>query len=117
MNKGDRIGMIKTLKKRTLIFIYITALISFPTLGLWILGFPGMKNEYARGWSLGLKTLYHYLVGCGIILAIYVVIARGSQKFHVLERFNIIVLGIFWIFFSYSVFNIYRALQIMGIVP
>lgn len=89
-------------------------MISLFALCIWALGVPGVQNAYARGWNLGLTTLFHYFIGCCVFLIIYTVIEKIAQKFHILVRMNLLVASIFWIFFIYSSFKLYQAFQMMG---
>jgi hypothetical protein len=114
MSQKYRRSIIAKWQKATFVFICTSAVISLLTLGLWIFGVPGVQNEYAKGWALGLKTLYRYLIGSCLTLTIYFVFARLSSRFPVFDRLQIILLVIFWLFFGYSAFNLFRALQIMA---
>jgi hypothetical protein len=113
MGRGDRHHTIIFFKKATVLFIGITLVISLFVTFLWALGVPGVQNEYAKGWALGLKTLFQYFIGSGILLIIYAVVAKISQKFHAVLPLNLMIVSIFWIFFSYSAFQLYLAVKIM----
>ncbi len=110
------IGM-KVLKIGTLIFAGTTAVITLPLLGLWLLGIPGVENAYAIGWGLGLKTLWHYLLVC-LFTVVGSLLMMGLQRQLAGLRYGqVAIAGFFWIFFGYSVVNLYRAFQIMGVLP
>jgi hypothetical protein len=109
----EQSSMTKNIKIGTFIFVGLTAAFSLLALFLWLFGAPGVENEYARGWRLGFETLYRYLAGCCVALVVYSATAIGSQKFRILIHVSSLVTGIFWIFFIYSAFNLYRAFQIM----
>lgn len=64
MGKRDRLDLRTIIKRITFIFICISAACSLGLLVIWVFGLPGTRNEYARGWELGLYTLFHYVVGC-----------------------------------------------------
>jgi hypothetical protein len=104
---------VTSLNRITFLFIRLTTVISLLTLAFWVLGVPGVQNQYAIGWALGLKTLYHYFIGCCLLLIIYTVVSRIAKRNMAVLRFNILVVSAFWIFFIYSVFNLYQAFVIM----
>lgn len=113
MSRSGRIGAMAAFKRGTFLFICITLVVCLLTIFLWVLGVPGTQNEYARGWALGLRTLYHYMIGSLLLLITYVVSAKISQKLRIPLDLNLIVIPIFWIFFIYSGIELYRAFQIM----
>jgi hypothetical protein len=113
MGRSDRSRIETLYKKGTLILMGVSIAVSIPMLFLWILGVPGVQNTYARGWSLGLRTLYRYFVGSCTLLISYAVIAMFSRRFHIPHSLNLIILASFWIFFIYSMFNLVRSIQIM----
>ncbi|MEB3882814.1 hypothetical protein [Lyngbya sp. CCY1209] len=111
MNKGDRITLVK---QGTLLFMGATVILCLVGLVLWLFGVPGVQNEYARGWLLGLQTLANYFVGCCVLGLLYFVAVRISRRFPNLERLTLMIVGIFWFFFIYTGFNLFRAFQIMA---
>lgn len=113
MSRNGRTGAIAALKRRTFLFMGITWVVCLLTLCLWVLGVPGVQNEYARGWALGLKTLYHYLIGCSLLLGSYFLVAKISQRLRIKLDLNLIIISIFWLFFIYSMVCLYQAIQII----
>lgn len=113
MSRTGSTGAIAVFKRNTFLFVCITSVVCGLTLCLWVLGVPGVQNEYARGWSLGLKTLYHYMIGSLLLLITYIMIAKITQKLRIPLDLNLILIPIFWIFFIYSGIELYRAFQIM----
>lgn len=113
MERHDRGSSLDSFKRGTFIFICVTSGISLFVLFFWLLGVPGVKNAYARGWVLGLQTLYHYVIGCSILLITYIVIAKIAQRFRAFLSLNWLVISIFWPLFIYSVFQLYQAFKIM----
>jgi hypothetical protein len=114
MEKRDRSNTLILFQQKTIKFIQANTVVSLFALVIWALGVPGVQNAYARGWSLGLTTLFHYFIGCCILLITYTAIQKMARKFHSLTRLNFAVAGIFWIFFIYSICKLYQAFQIMG---
>lgn len=47
---------------------------------LWILGVPGVQNEYARGWNMGLRVIFLYPLSISFIYGSNLVIWILSQK-------------------------------------
>lgn len=113
MSRNVSTGAIAVFKRGTFLFICITLVVCVLTLCLWVLGVPGVQNEYARGWALGLRTLYHYVIGSLLLLIIYITIAKITQKLRIQLDLNLILVPIFWIFFIYSGTELYQAFQIM----
>lgn len=113
MSRRDRYDILTVIRRRTFTFIWVSTVFSLGFLILWIFGVPGVQNAYARGWALGLSTLFRYVVGCVLLLIIYAVVGKISERFENVWHFNLITIGIFWIFFLYSAFKIYRSFQIM----
>ncbi|MBD2310390.1 hypothetical protein H6G20_01670 [Desertifilum sp. FACHB-1129] len=113
MRRRDRLNILTIIKRITFIFIGISAVCSSAVLFLWIFGLPGTQNGYARGWELGLYTLFHYVVGCVFFFVTYVIGILVSKKFQRMRNFNLFTISIFWIFFLYSAFNMLRAFYMM----
>jgi hypothetical protein len=65
------------------------------------LGVPGVQNHYTIGWALGMKTLYHYFIGCCILLIIYTFVSKIAKKNTLALRLNLFVVSAFRIFFMY----------------
>lgn len=114
MNRGVRSLSITLFKRGTLLFICTSLILYFFVILFWMAGIPGVENTYAKGWSLGFKTLNDYFIGSCIILIIYLNSSRIFKKISIVPHPKITVASVFWIFFSYSAFNMYRAFQIMG---
>ena len=113
MNRGVRSLTITLFKRGTLLFICTSLILYFLAILLWIPGIPGVENTYAKGWFLGFKTLNDYFLGSCIILIIYLNTSRIFKKISIVTHPQIIVASVFWMFFSYSAFNMYRAFQLM----
>jgi hypothetical protein len=113
MSQSQPNKLLSILKTATWVIAGITALLTLLLLPLWILGVPGTRNNYAIGWSLGLATLFQYLIGCCITLATFGISALTSRKYPASKHVSTAATGAFWVFFSYSIFNIYRAFDIM----
>ena len=43
----------------------------------WLLGVPGVDNNYARGWNIGLQALVFYVLAYCILAGATLVIQRG----------------------------------------
>jgi hypothetical protein len=113
MSRNGSTDAIAVFQRGTFLFMCITSVVCVLTLCLWVLGVPGVQNEYARGWALGLRTLYHYMIGSLLLLITYITIAKITQRLRMPLNLNLILIPIFWIFFIYSGIELYRALQIM----
>jgi hypothetical protein len=113
MEKSVLSNTIASFNSRTFKFICATAAISLPILGMWVLGVPGVQNQYAIGWALGLKTLCDYLIGCCISLIVYIIISKIANKYTSLLHLNLVVISAFWVLFVHSAFNLYQALAIV----
>jgi hypothetical protein len=114
MEKSDRSNTLILFQQKTIKFIQANSVISLFALFIWALGVPGVQNAYARGWSLGLTTLFCHFIGCCILLITSTIIEKIARKFHKLTRLKLAIVSIFWIFFIYSIFRLYQAFQIMG---
>ncbi len=114
MSQIDFAATTTGLKRVSLKAMKLTAFLSWGALVIWALGIPGVQNEYARGWNLGLQTLFHYAIGCGILLILYWVSGKMAGKFQALLKLSWIMISLFWLFSLYSMFKLYQAFQIMG---
>lgn len=113
MGRRDRSGTLAKFQKISFIFICATTPLAIFVLLLWVLGVPGVDNNYARGWAVGLSALVHYCLGAGLLLIAYGVVAKlvpGGQRSRYVK---LAIISIFWLLFFYTGFNIVRAFQIM----
>jgi hypothetical protein len=74
-------GAIAVFRRGTFTVICITSVVCVLILCLWVFGVPGVQNAYARGWALGLKTLYHYMIDSLLSLITYMRSRRLLKDF------------------------------------
>ena len=113
MSMGDRQDILTKVQKISFIFICASTPISICVLFLWVLGVPGVQNNYERGWSLGLSALFHYFLGSCMVLIVYGIVAKLAQRFRNLNRINLAVIISFWILFFNTGFKLIQAFEIM----
>ena len=52
---------------------------------LWILGVPGVDNEYARGWNMGLNVILLYPVACALNYVPYLFVRARLSRLSLLR--------------------------------
>lgn len=70
------------------IFSIIIAGLCILALPLWILGVPGVQNEYAKGWNMGLTVIWLYPFSILLIYGSYLIVWILSLK-NQLNLFNL----------------------------
>jgi hypothetical protein len=70
------------------IFSIVIAGLCILALPLWILGVPGVQNEYAKGWNMGLTVIWFYPLSVLLIYGSYLIIWTLSLK-NQLNLFNL----------------------------
>lgn len=78
------------------IFSSVIASLCVLILPLWILGVPGIENDYARGWGMGLNAILLYLLSYLLNYALYFFLTRmssiGQLRYQQINRFVAIAL-------------------------
>ena len=109
---------LKTFKSVSLIFASVTVVICLPLLIIMVFGMPGIDDgsDWVKGFKLGFNTIGMYFFGGIILLIVYSIGNFISRKFGVTENIGTFILGMFWLFFGFSVFNLFRALRLLDFI-
>lgn len=79
---------------------------------VWILGIPGIDNEYARGWNMGLNVILLYPVACALNYIPYLFV-RGRLSRLSLLRWQQVVTAIAIALFLLAAVRMSQALKII----
>lgn len=79
---------------------------------IWILGVPGIDNEYARGWEMGLNVILLYPFSCALNYIPYLLVQGRLSDLSQL-RWQQITTGVAIALFTLAALRMFQAFRII----